>query len=224
MTSLVKVAGNLIKFHPVFIISRFPTLQYVWHKHDFILACSRLIEIFKKSSALIFPHNSALRVSSSVQLRRAMCDNKMKGKKKKRKDKKSNKGASTENSGRNGKILFFHSSRGRRRRDEVRAVFSEKIHHPRQPPPPAACRSVFFPPLYSPFPIHRRYILLPMANAGLANFETKTSAESKTKLVLRLFAIAKQGRCKTTIKTLVWGWKITFHQSHRYFSVCYIAS
>jgi len=107
-----------------------------------------------------------------------------------------------ENSGRNGKILFFHSSRGRRWRDEVRAVFSEKIHHPQLPPPPAACRSVFFPPLSSPSP-PLRYILLPVANAGLANFKTKTSVESKTKLVLRFFAVAKQGRCKTTIKTLV---------------------
>lgn len=143
---------------------------------------------------------------------------------KKRKDKKSNKGASTENSGRNGKILFFHSSRGRRWRDEVRAVFSEKIHHPPYcHPRPRHVDLYFFHPC-PPLPTHRRYILLPMANAGLANFETKTLAESKTKLVLCLFAIAKQGRCKTTIKTLVWGWKITFHQSHRYFSVCYIAS
>lgn len=169
------------------------------------------------SSHIISPFDASRPVSSSyIRLR----NNKMKGKKKK--EKKSNKGASTENSGRNGKILFFHSSRGRRWRDEVRAVFSEKIHHPRRHPRQRRVDLYFFHPC-PPTPSHRRYILLPMANAGLANFETKTSAESKTKLVLRLFAIAKQGRCKTTIKTLVREWKITFHQSHRYFSVCYIA-
>lgn len=42
-----------------------------------------------------------------------------------------------------------------------------------------------------------------MANTGLANFETKTSAESKTEFVLRLFAVTKQDKCKTTIKTII---------------------
>lgn len=59
---------------------------------------------------------------------------------------------------------------------------------------------------------------------GLQISKRKHRPKVKPNLFCAFFAIAKQGRCKTTIKTLVWGWKITFLQSHRYFSVCYIAS
>lgn len=62
--------------------------------------------------------------------------------------------------------------------------------------------------------------LAPMVYAGLANFEMKTPAESKTKLVLRLFAVTKQGKCKTTIKTVA-RMKNMFHQSSLF--VCRIA-
>jgi len=78
---------------------------------------------------------------------------------KRKKKEKGNKGARAENSGRNGKILFFHSSRGRRWRDEVRAVFSEKIHRPRRAAPARGMSICIFSALGLP-PHRHRYILL----------------------------------------------------------------
>lgn len=112
-------------------------------------------------------------------------------------------------------IVFPFFSRATMARRGASGVFRKNT-----PPPlrllPAACRSVFFPPFCSV----SATIVISCSygeRARFANFETKTPAESKTKLVLCLFAVAKQGRCKTTIKTIL-RVENTFHQSYQRFS------
>lgn len=133
----------------------------------------------------------------------------MKVKKKKReRRKKSNKGASMENSGtKRQNIVFPFFSRATMARRGASSVFRKNTPPPAATPARGMSICIFSTPVLPlrlpPSSARRVISCFPMANAGLANFETKTSAESKTKLVLRLFVVAKQGRCKTTIKTLV---------------------